>query len=192
MAASLRPPLDAHDSVSDPRRHPHHHARLPSLTEFPDSPSVYSHAYHSPDANTPSFSCPSDPTGCVELDDESASTIRSLSAEDVQDTDLDSCADDVSHRISLRGPRIRFHSRAPWETEDVIPPGEEPDNNTRSATIGRKLRGKASKADTLMRTLTRGSFTTSRPSIDSARSQVSATSSSEITAGNYSSSRGVL
>lgn len=196
MAASSCSPIDAHHNISDPRHylaHSRHRARFPSLTEFPDSPSVYSHTYHSPDALTPSFSRLSDSTGCLEFDDETASTIRSLSTEDVQDdSDLDNCTDDASHRISLRGPRIRFHSRAPWETDDVVPHAEEPVNNTRSATIGNKLRGKASRADTLMRTLTRGSFIPSRPSIESTRSQVSATSSFEITGGNYSSSRGAL
>lgn len=205
MAASLRSPMDAHENtlgfVSDRRHylgqssHPHHHARFPSLTEFPDSPSVYSHVYHSPDADvhsdTASFS---DSPGCLEFDDETASTIRSLSTEGVQDdSDVDDCTDDASHRISLQGPKIRFHSRAPWETDDVIPHGEESDISPGSATIGigSKLKGKASRADNLIRTFTRGSSIASRPSVDSAFSQVSATSF-EITAGNYSSSRGAL
>lgn len=200
MAASLRP-TDPHEnafrSVSDRRHYLGHRARFPSLTEFPDSPSVYSHAYHSPDADvhsdTASFSRLSGPPDCLECDDETASTIRSLSTEDVQDdSDIDDCTDDASHRISLQGPKIRFHSRAPWEIDDVIPPGEESDNSSKSATIGTKLKGKASRADNLIRTFARGSFTASRPSVDSARSQVSATSSFEITAGNYSGSRGAL
>ncbi|KAH0838204.1 hypothetical protein J3R83DRAFT_6456 [Lanmaoa asiatica] len=206
MAASLRSPLDAHEDTLKPvpdRRHympgyphPHHRARFPSLTEFPDSPSVYSHTYHSPNADvhsdTASFSRLSGPPGSLESDGETASTICSLSTEDVQDdSDVDDCTDDdASHRISLQGPKIRFHSRAPWETDDVIPHGEESDNSSRSATIGSKLRRKASRADNLIRTFTRGS--SSRPSVDSARSQVSETSSFEITAGNYSSSRGAL
>lgn len=205
MAASLRSPMDAHEntiaSVSDRRHylghpHPHHHARFPSLTEFPDSPSVYSHVYHSPDADvrsdTTSFS---DYSGCLEFDDETTSTIRSLSTEDVQDdSDVDDCTDDASHRISLQGPKIRFHSRAPWETDDVVPHGEESDNSSRSATIGigSKLKGKASRADNLIRTFTRGSSIVSRPSVDSACSHVSGTSSFEVTAGNYSTSRGAL
>lgn len=199
MAASLRPPLDAHDAVSDRPHglcHPqsHHRARFPSLTEFPDSPSVYSHAYQSPDADvhpySPSFSRFPDPTACSDLDSETASTI--LSTDDVQDDpDLGDCTDDASHRISLRGPRIRFHSRAPWETDDVAPHVGEADNS-KSATIGSKLRGKASRADTLIRTLTRGPSVTNRPSVESTRSQVSTTSSFEITAGNYSNSRGAL
>ncbi|KAG8219706.1 hypothetical protein J3R82DRAFT_661 [Butyriboletus roseoflavus] len=200
MAVSLRSSTDAHEnalrSVSDRRHYLRHRSRFPSLTEFSDSPSVYSHAYHSPDADvysdTASFSRLSDPPDCLECDDETASTIRSLSTEDVQDdSDIDDCTDDASHRISLQGPKIRFHSRAPWETDDAIPPGEESDNSHRSATFGSKLKGKASRADSLIRTFTRGSSTTSRPSVDSARSQVSATSF-EITAGNYSGSRGAL
>ncbi|KAF8445816.1 hypothetical protein L210DRAFT_928445 [Boletus edulis BED1] len=176
MAPPLRSPTDAHHNPlksASGARHPHHRARFPSLTDFPDSPSVYSpYAYHSPE----------------DFDDETASTIRSLSTEGVQDdSDIDDCTDDASHRISLRGPKIRFHSRAPWETEDAI---HESDKNAKSGTIGNKLKGKASRADNLIRTFTRGSLT-SRPSIESARSQVSV-SSFEVTAGDSSSSRGAL
>lgn len=212
MAAALRSSMDAHEntfgSFSDRRHypghpHPHHRARFPSLTEFPDSPSVYSHVYHSPDtdvhSDTASFSRLSDTPDSLEFDDETASTIRSLSTEDVQDdSDVDHCTDDTSHRISLQGPKIRFHSRAPWETDDVIPHDEESNNGSKSAAIGigSKLKGKASRADNLIRTFTRGSSIASRPSVDSACSQVSATfpttTPSEITAGNYSSSRGAL
>jgi hypothetical protein len=189
-------PMDAPHNTLHRRHHPadplHHRPRFPSLTEFPDSPSVYSHAYPSPDADVHSvFSRLSG----SEFDDETASTICSLSTEDVQDDsdgDGDDCTDDASHRISLQGPRIRFHSRAPWETDDVIPHGDQSDNSARSGSIGSKLKGTASRADNLIRTFTRGSSIASRPSVDSARSQVSATSSFEITAGNYSSSRGAL
>ena len=180
MAPSPRSPTDARDALS-PRRHPHHPACFPSLTEFPDSPSVYSHPYHSPDADTHSV---------TEFDDETASTIRSLSTEDLQDdSDMDDCTDDASHRISLGGPKIRFHSRAPWETDDDSSHVGGPDNNPRSSTTGNKPKGKPSRADSLIRTLTRGSHIASRPSVDSARSQAS---SFEVTAGNYSSSRGAL
>ena len=181
----LRSPMDAHH-----RRHPlHHRARFPSLTEFPDSPSVYSPAYPSPDADAhSSFSRLS----ASEFTDETASTIRSLAPDDLQDDSDVDVDDDASHRISLQGPRIRFHSRAPWETDDVTPHGEQSENNARSGSIGSKLKGTASGAGSLIRTFTRGSSTASRPSVDSARSQVSATSSFAITAGNYSSSRGAL
>lgn len=180
MAASSRSPFDAHPHSR------HHRSRFPSLTEFPDSPSVYSHAYHSPDPDLYSDTATFSPSACPDFDVETASTIRSLSTEDVRDdSDVDDCSDDASHRISLRGPKIRFHSRAPWETD-----GEESLHNSRSATIGNKLKGKTS--NTLIRTFTRGSSIGSRPSVDSARSQVSATPSFEITAGNYSSSRGAL
>jgi len=170
------------DSTADRRRCLPHYRVLP---EFPDSPSVYSHAYPSPNVDAFSHS-----PGSLEFDDETASTIRSLSTEDLQDdSDVD---DDASHRISLQGPRIRFHSRPPWETDDVAPHAEQSDNPARSGTIGSKLKGTASRADNLIRTFTRGSSIASRPSVDSARSRVSATSSFEITAGNYSSSRGAL
>ncbi|KAG6381065.1 hypothetical protein JVT61DRAFT_5462 [Boletus reticuloceps] len=177
MAPPLRSPTDAHHTSG--ARHPQHRARFPSLTEFPDSPSVYSpYAYHSPE-------------GYSDFDDETASTIRSLSTEDLQDdSGIDDCTDDASHRTSLRGPKIRFHSRAPWETEDAIPHDHESDKNAKSGTIGNKLKGKASRADNLIRTFTRGSLT-SRPSVESARSQVSV-SSFEVTAGDSSSSRGAL
>lgn len=165
MAASPRSPDDV----------PSHRPRFPSLSEFPDSPSVYSHAYQSPEADV----LPDTYDHYPDFDDETASTIRSLQ----DDSDVDDFTDDASHRISLRGPRIRFHSRAPWETDDVIPHDEELDSNPRSASFGSKLR----------RTLaSRSSVVIGRPSIDSVRSGVSAASSFEITAGNYSSSRGAL
>ncbi|KAG9314256.1 hypothetical protein JVU11DRAFT_5044 [Chiua virens] len=198
MAASLRSSEDASD-ISDTRHYPaypHHRARFPSLTDFPDSPSVYSPApvYRSPRpeySDGVSISRLTDPTAGVGFDDETSSTTRSLSIEDVHDdSDFDDCTDDASHRISLQGPKIRFHSRAPWETDDAISQSEDADTNAWSGAIGNKLRGKASRADTLFRTFTRGS--SSRPSIDSTRSQVSAASSFDVAAGNYSNSRGAL
>ncbi|KIJ68587.1 hypothetical protein HYDPIDRAFT_24847 [Hydnomerulius pinastri MD-312] len=129
----------------------------------------------------------------LDLDDETASARRSVSTADLNDdSDLDDDEDDSSHRISLQGPKIRFHSRPPWETDEDILEGEESDHSSRSGTIGSKFKGKASKADSLMRTFGRGTSVASRPSIESARSQTSSKPSFEMTAGNYSSSRGAL
>ncbi|KAF8846254.1 hypothetical protein BDN67DRAFT_1006721 [Paxillus ammoniavirescens] len=227
MLRSLPSPRDANDDhlrfLSDHRNiHFASHARLPSLTEFPDSPSVYSHPYFSPhplerdddaiDSDGTSFTStlssiphhndlpPSHrdllnhpPARSFDLDDETASTCRSISTVDAEDdSDFDDDTDDASNRISLQGPRIRFHSRAPWETGDDTLQGEESDHSPRSGTIASKFKGKVPKADSLMRTFGRGASITTRPSVESTRSQSSSKSSFEIAVGNYLGSRGAL
>jgi hypothetical protein len=225
MLRSLPSPRDANDDhlrfLSDHRNiHFTSHARLPSLTEFPDSPSVYSHPYFSPhplerddgtiDSDGTSFTFPPSsiphhdapshrdllnhpPASSLDLDDETASTCRSISTVDAEDdSDFDDDIDAASNRISLQGPKIRFHSRAPWETGDDILQGEESDHSSRSGTIASKFRGKVPKADSLMRTFGKGASITTRPSVESTRSQASSKPSFEIAVGNYSGSRGAL
>ncbi|KAF9229145.1 hypothetical protein BS17DRAFT_762846 [Gyrodon lividus] len=147
-----------------------------------------------PSPSVPHRSRRNDPAASsLDLDDETASTGRSISTIDAEDdSDLDGDLDDASHRISLQGPKIRFHSRAPWEIEDDILQGEESDNSSRSGTIGSKFKGKVSKADSLMRTFGKGTSIASRPSFESARSQASSRPSFVMTATNYSGSRGAL
>ncbi|KIK86560.1 hypothetical protein PAXRUDRAFT_27445 [Paxillus rubicundulus Ve08.2h10] len=133
------------------------------------------------------------PLSCLNLDDETVSACRSISTVDAEDdSDFDDDIDAASNRMSLQGPKIKFHSRAPWETGDDTLQGEESDHSSRSGTIASKLKGKVSKADSLMRTFGKGVSIATRPSIDSTCSQASSKPSFEITVGNYSGSRGAL
>ncbi|KAH7928481.1 hypothetical protein BV22DRAFT_1058670 [Leucogyrophana mollusca] len=199
------------------------HGRFPSLSEFSDSPSVYSHAYFSPhppdkreleaNANSFHFDIPphrmaalgehrlpvsnrdrlNDPTASsLDLDDES-STGASVNMADVEDEDTEYGDNgDSAHRISLQGPKIRFHSRAPWEAGGDSFEDEDSDHSGRSGAFTKKSKGKSSKADSLMKTFGRGTSIVSRRSGESSRSQAPSKASFEITAGNYSSSRGAL
>ncbi|KAF9244576.1 hypothetical protein BU15DRAFT_59350 [Melanogaster broomeanus] len=212
---------EAHQNILSDHRNIHFstHAPFPSLTEFSDSLFAYNHAYsssHPPesdiDSGAPSFRFPppsmaphdgvsplsvsygdrldDPPASSLYPDDETASSGRSMSTPDAEDdSDFGDDLDDASQRTSLQGPKIRFHSRAPWETDED---GEDSDHNSRSGIIGTKLKAKMSKADSLMRTFGKGTSLTSRPSVESARSQASTKSSFEVTAGNYSSARGAL
>ncbi|KAH7912576.1 hypothetical protein BJ138DRAFT_1125102 [Hygrophoropsis aurantiaca] len=199
------------------------HARFPSLSEFSDSPSVYSHAYFSPippdrrvieaNANSFHFEIPphrapahgeqrfalsnrdrlNDPTASsLDLDDES-STGTSINMHDVDESDTEYGDDaESAHRISLQGPKIRFHSRAPWETGEGPFEDEDSDNSSKSGALGKKTKAKGSKADSLMKTFGRGTSIVSRRSGESSRSQAASKASFEMSAGNYSSSRGAL
>jgi len=216
MSRSRHSPRDArqdHPSARSP--YSPAHAPFPSTSEFSDSLEVYSHAHFSPPCPSSNHTEPksssfrhrdkgssterrpshrdrlNDPqASSLDLDDEftpgssinTADTIgRMENDEQLEDEE------DPSHRISVRGPKIRFHSRAPWETgEDTI---EENDSvySGKSGTFGRKVKSKTVEA-AIMRHFGRGS---SRPSTDSSRSQPKA--SFETTARcSHSSSRGAL
>lgn len=99
----------------------------------------------------------------LDYDDDTTSANGSLSSGNEPESDA---GDNDSTQISLRGPKIRFHSRAPWEMDDV-PEGDESDHSRRSNNAAMKPgRKKAFKTDTLIRTFTRGS----RPSVESSYS----------------------
>ncbi|KAH7885901.1 hypothetical protein F5I97DRAFT_1172888 [Phlebopus sp. FC_14] len=173
------------------------HAPIPSLIDFADSPSVYSHAYFSP--QPPEKDIGSDPTPLIskvsprhrvtEGEPRVSSGLDDQNAEHEVDSDEDDS--DSSRRISLQGPKIRFHSRPPWETSEEDLQVEEFDHSSKPGILGYKFKGKASKADSLIRTFGRGASIASRPSIESSRSQSPSKTSLEMTA-NYSTSRGAL
>ncbi|KAI6119000.1 hypothetical protein EV401DRAFT_2071896 [Pisolithus croceorrhizus] len=101
--------------------------------------------------------------------DDATSASSSLSSGDDSDSDVEDV--DSTCRISVRGPTIRFRSRAPWETSDT----EERDEPTHSlARLTAKAKGK-SAADGFMRTLARASPVISRPSVESSYSQGNST-----------------
>ncbi|KAG1875614.1 hypothetical protein DFJ58DRAFT_757101 [Suillus subalutaceus] len=199
MSRSVHSPWDAQDDFRSLRSHAPRHTRFPSISEFSDSPSVYSHAYFSPDSGDiepdtssyhssqrrPSISnsdyLDDHAASILDLDDEDVTGVSIHTVDITDDTendDEDDEDDDASHRMSVQGPKIRFHSRAPWETgeEDTIDGNE-------------KVKSKNVKAD-LIRHF--GKRSSARPSAESFRSQVQFSDSFEIVTGNHSSSRGAL
>ncbi|KIM47882.1 hypothetical protein M413DRAFT_15965 [Hebeloma cylindrosporum] len=210
----LRPPNDAHED-----RHLHHlidqrsaradvHGRYPSISEYSDTPSVYSRAFFSPrpsngaDDDHPSPISPShrslngsrlnDPTASMlDLDDDSRS---SFAASDTYDDDHTAYEDGDDNeprtRISYLGPKMRFHSRAPWEMEDgTLDEEDEPDENPRHfPSFGRSNGSKAIQSGS---SSPRPSYAT-RPSGESSRSYVRPKRSFETINSQISYGRGDL
>ncbi|KAI9454017.1 hypothetical protein F5148DRAFT_449693 [Russula earlei] len=143
-----------------------HRTRSPSLTEFSDSPSIYSHPHFSPrpphlDGSPPQFDFAIPPHYARP----SFESVRShtSSTEDTHGVDTDSVSpvsdterspspshsvypdDEQSEpRMSFLGPTMRFHSPAPWETEDSSKDGVEREDDARSIVTKRsrsKTRG---------------------------------------------------
>ncbi|TFK87995.1 hypothetical protein K466DRAFT_662626 [Polyporus arcularius HHB13444] len=125
------------------------HGRYPSLSEFSDSPSVYSHAHFSPrppdrptlDGNTHSFRFPQSPkvyspsisdsprspisdrerlaipnASSLDLDDDPRSSADLNSLRDDDDSPTED--EDELPTVSI-GPKMRFHSPAPWEEDEA-------------------------------------------------------------------------
>lgn len=137
------PPQDTHDqllrALLDQRAaRADVHGRFSTVSEYTDTPSVYSRPNFSPkpsdngEHSTPSthYDYPSpvsphpealpparsQPASMLDLDDDPRSSLAlsdndPLSGEG-QDDELD-----ATTRISYLGPKMRFHSRAPWELE---------------------------------------------------------------------------
>lgn len=212
MLRSVHSPWDAQDDLRSARSYIPHHTRFPSISEFSDSPSVYSHAYFSPDSrdiepNTNSYRYDPDSSSqrrpsmsnsdylddhaasSLDLDDEDVAAVSINTADTTDDTENDDEDDDASHRISVQGPKIRFHSRAPWETGGDTIDENDSDHSAMSTPFGKKVKCKTAKAD-LMRHF--GKSSSARPSAESTRSQAQSSGSFEIIAGNHSSSRGAL
>jgi hypothetical protein len=147
-----------------------HHTRLSSLTEFSDSPSIYSHPHFSPrpphpDSSPPQFDLAIPPqyaarpvfnatmrslaSSAIATDTDTHGLDgpnsdfrlleRSASIESMQPED-----EELDSRMSFLGPTMRFHSLAPWETEDSIKEGVEQEDDARSFVTKRgksKTRG---------------------------------------------------
>ena len=166
-----------------------HHASFPSLTEFPDSPSVYSHAHFSPRpphlaSSSPQFdfsvppqyvrpsfeevrSFTASPTSAHGTDPTIGTrSERSHSPESIPSEDEDS-----DPRMSFLGPTMRFHSPAPWETEDSIKEDGEQEDDARSL-MSKRGRSKT-RGEGFMRNFGRvapaKSTSAARPSVESLR-----------------------
>ncbi|KAI9060615.1 hypothetical protein FKP32DRAFT_1613594 [Trametes sanguinea] len=182
------------------------HGRFPSLSEFSDSPSVYSHPHFSPrpgdrpslDGSVQAFRFPQSPqlnspsslaeprspisdrerlniptASSLDLEDDPRSSSEYDSLHDhggdggEDDSSPEEDADEEIPRISMYGPKMRFHSPAPWEEE-----GEE---EVARASIDESKRSKKKSESSGKKGwgLARGGgagTSEPRPSTDSARS----------------------
>ncbi|TBU46086.1 hypothetical protein BD309DRAFT_1017324 [Dichomitus squalens] len=128
------------------------HGRFPSLSEFSDSPSLYSHPQFSPrtpdrsvlDGHPNSFRFPQSPrtyvpplpeprspitdrerlnfpnASSLDLEDDPRSSSELNSTQDDDEFDTPAEPADDEPRISMYGPKMRFHSPAPWEEDDDL------------------------------------------------------------------------
>ncbi|KAH9898089.1 hypothetical protein C8Q73DRAFT_641704 [Cubamyces lactineus] len=172
------------------------HGRFPSLSEFSDSPSVYSHPHFSPrpsdrptlDGNVQPFRFPQSPrlnssplseprspisdrerlniptASSLDLDDDPRSSAEYSSLHDDDGSSPEEEVDDEEiPRISMYGPKMRFHSPAPWEEEGEEPPPRESVDDSSKRPKKKSDSGKKGWG------LARGTGEP-RPSTDSARS----------------------
>lgn len=185
------------------------HGRYSSISEYSDTPSVYSHAFFSPrpsdaaDDDRPSRMSPSHrspnggrlndtTTSMLDLDDDPRS---SFAASDTYDDDHTAYEDgddnEPDTRISYLGPKMRFHSRAPWELEDgALDEEDEPDENPRPSGFS-FIRSNGSKAIQSGPSSPRPSYA-SRPSGESSYSNVRPKRSFETINSQISYGRGAL
>ncbi|KIY50590.1 hypothetical protein FISHEDRAFT_71630 [Fistulina hepatica ATCC 64428] len=134
--------------------HPYFSPPTPHVASNSDftypSPPGHAHQYHQQPARVvtsprspparPRFS--DDPGASIlDLDDDSSRSSLESGPDDDDDHDEEHSDDDDDpddndepSRMSYLGPKMRFHSRAPWETEDGVLEEDEPD--TRSVLSG--------------------------------------------------------
>jgi hypothetical protein len=171
-----------------------HHTRFPSLTEFSDSPSIYSHSHFSPRSPHPDSSPPqfdfavppqyaSRPVFNATMRSFASSATTTEDTHGLDDPNLDVCLleqsaslesiqpedEELESRMSFLGPTMRFHSLAPWETEDNITEGVEQEDDARSFVA---KRGKSkTRGDGFIKGLSKPASSkatsTARPSIES-------------------------
>jgi hypothetical protein len=183
-----------------------HHPRFSSLTEFSDSPSIYSHPHFSPrpphlDSSPPQFDFVIPPqyaqspidvlrtlpnsttTDTHRQDSDSASSAtdnrpeRSPSPESITPED-----EEQEPRMSFLGPTMRFHSPAPWETEDNVKEDVEQEDDARSF-VTKRSRSKT-RGDGFMKTFgwsaPARATSAARPSIESTNGRDKALADNQI------------
>ncbi len=147
------PPADHGNHVRNllNQRNGHIDGRISTISEYSDTPSVYSHSYFSPRPSesgdrhigythaTPDIPGKSggneryEPNGsvldlCNDRRTSHASHIHDSGNVDVKDEEADGEREgEIAPRMSYLGPKMRFHSRAPWE-EDPLEEGDCPAN----------------------------------------------------------------
>lgn len=209
MLRSINPPPDPHDvhlrQLLDQRAtRADFQGRFSTLSQFSDTPSVYSRPFFSPRSvdreptspttqsriTSPNTFAYGHRTQRDRLDDPTASMLDldedpRLSTTSYDENDEEQSPDeDDEHlpRMSLLGPRMRFHSRAPWEMEGGVFQEEDENDYGSLLSISRKGFGRSSPR----------SSSASRPSGESTRSQAKSKHSFETTSSQLSYPRGAL
>ena len=164
-----------------------------AISEDSDTPSVYSRPFFSPKSSNisqyhPSPTCDIEPhldyldrssnyTPSIldldDLDDNQRSSFAPSEEINIDDTSYETEDNNFSNRMSYLGPKMRFHSRAPWELDDDSHKEDaETEEGRRSFHSVFAFRGNGAKSVTSSSSSPRPSYTTSRPSGESSRSQV--------------------
>lgn len=219
MLRYQKSPQEDHDdhlrSLLDQRTNRAHlHGRHSPISQFSDTPSVYSRSFFSPKPTDKScsdsyhidpqhrFHSPAphpyrnnrdDPAASMlDFDDDTGSSLdRSETHEaDDQQSFIEDEEDEPSiSRMSLLGPKMRFHSRAPWEMESATLEEDDEDEEQCSFpfthTKDYEHRGVAGASSPRMSKV-------SRPSGESVRSQVAPKRSFDTASSHQSYSRGAL
>ena len=166
-----------------------------AISNNADTPSVYSRPFFSPKESDNSHYHPS-PTFDIEphldhldrpsnftppstididdLDDDQRSSFAPSEDINNDDASYEDEDNDFADRMSYLGPKMRFHSRAPWELDDddSHKKDAEAEEGRRSFHSVSPFRGNRAKSVTSSSSSPRPSYTTSRPSGESSRSQV--------------------
>lgn len=181
---------------------PYPHSPFPSFSDRSDSPSLYSHLSPATLApNTPAtyfrtqeieddeLDIPpmsprerlADPhASSLDLSDDFSDHHESVFLGDVS---VEAADDDLDPRLSLMGPKMRFHSRAPWElTEDDVPEEDEEADAQSTRVFGGMHRGM--RALGLGSRSERSSAASPRPSGESSASSHKAKSPPETAMSN--------
>jgi len=198
MLRSTDSPQDTHDhhlrSLIDQRStRADIRGRFSAFSEYSDTPSVYSPAFFSPrSADNGEYQDDQDypsPTSAIrshheQLNDNTPSMLdlddldpRSSFAPseffNIDDTGYKDGDNSSTARMSYLGPKMRFHSRAPWELgDDALEEAAEPEEDHRPFQSVFPFRGNGAKSTASSSSSPRPSYTTSRPSGESSRSQV--------------------
>lgn len=195
------------------------HARYSTFSQASESPSLYSH-FSPNNRNTPATpasrfphidehdfyehdTTPYPPSPADRLADPNASSLDlsedtySERASTILDVDIEGASitqseddDDTNVRLSLMGPKMRVHSRAPWE-EDGIDASES--DHEDSGMDGRSIFGGKKSGFAMMRGLGFGARSpVPRPSFESSSTSKDKRSLESSSSGTASSSHGVL
>jgi hypothetical protein len=155
-----------------------------SFSEYSDTPSVYSRPFFSPkssdnseyqDYPSPAFNIQSHTndytSGMLDLDDldDPRSSFAHSEKINIDNTGYEDGDNNSTARMSYLGPKMRFHSRAPWELEDDTLGEEVEPEGHRPFQSGFPFRAKSTTSSS---SSPRPSYTTSRPSGESSRSHV--------------------
>lgn len=205
---------DHHDQLRTliGERHARSDLNARSFSEYSDTPSVYSRSYFSPQisdngdqydvyhfSEAQSALTPRNDqhqASMLDLDDDPRTSYAPTeSYDDDSNESYEGPADGESvPRMSYLGPKMRFHSRAPWEEDDLLEE-DEPDDKGHYPPGFPFSRKATPKSVTSGSSSPRPSFSApsmTRPSVDSSHSRLSEKRSYEAIGSQGSYSRGPL